>query len=92
LQNQKETVSKENKKTKPKQQKKESKIEQVYQMSQKGSSVKEIAEKKKLSERVVRSYIWRARNPEKFRALLQRYNEKKKARLSAKSEKIAEKV
>ena len=92
MQNQKETVSKENKKTKPKQQKKESKIEQVYQMSQKGSSVKEIAEKKKLSERVVRSYIWRARNPEKFRALLQRYNEKKKARLSAKSEKIAEKV
>jgi DNA-binding NarL/FixJ family response regulator len=56
---QKETVPEEKQpaKPKPKQQKKKSKVEQVYQMSQKGSTVKEIAAKIKLSEKVVRSYI-----------------------------------
>jgi DNA-binding NarL/FixJ family response regulator len=82
--NQKETVPAENQPAKPKQkQKKKSKVEQVYQMSQKGASVKEIAEKMTLSEKIVRSYLWRAKNPEKFRALLKRYNEKKKARLAS---------
>jgi DNA-binding CsgD family transcriptional regulator len=68
------------------------KVEQVYQMRQKGASVKEIAEKMKLSERVVRSYIWRAKNPDKYRVLLKRYHEKKKARLANKAENSAEKV
>lgn len=91
---QKETVPAEKQPAKPKQkQKKKSKVEQVYQMSQKGSTVKEIAAKIKLSERVVRSYIWRAKNPSKYKALLQRYTDKKKARLTKnKSEKSAEKV
>jgi hypothetical protein len=32
----------------------------------------------KLSETIVRSYIWRAANPEKYKALLQRYFAKKR--------------
>jgi predicted transcriptional regulator len=64
--------------TKPKQQKKKGKIAQVYKMHQKGASAKEIAEKMKLSETIVRSYIWRAANPEKYKALLQRYFAKKR--------------
>ena len=63
---------------------KKGKIAEVYALHQKGISVKQIAEKKKLSERVVRSYIWRAENPEKYKALLERYFEKKKAKQSAK--------
>ncbi|MCW4004574.1 MAG: hypothetical protein NWE95_11755 [Candidatus Bathyarchaeota archaeon] len=63
--------------TSKRKQKKKSKIEQVYQMSQKGATVKEIAEKMKLSEQIVRSYIWRAKNPEKYKELLQRYYQKK---------------
>ena len=75
MQNQKEK----NQTAKPKQkQKKKSKTEQVSQMSQKGASVKQLAEKTKLSERIIRSYIWRAKNPEKYKALLKRYQEKKK--------------
>jgi hypothetical protein len=49
-------------------------------MHQKGVSVKEIARKTKLSERIVRSYIWRAKNPAKYKALLNRYREKKKTK------------
>ena len=52
--------------------KKNGKVAEVYAMHQKGVKVKEIAEKMKLSERVVRSYVWRAGNPEKYRSLLKR--------------------
>jgi hypothetical protein len=62
--------------------KKKNKVARVYAMRQKGSSVKEIAEKMKLSERVVRSYIWRAANPEKYRQLLKRYFDKRKQKQS----------
>jgi predicted transcriptional regulator len=63
---------------KPKQKKKKGKIRRVYEMHQKGVSVKEIAEKMKISERVVSSYIWRAANPEKYKELLNRYFAKKR--------------
>jgi DNA-binding NarL/FixJ family response regulator len=43
---------------------KKGKVAEVYAMHQKGVSIKEIAEKMKLSERIVRSYIRRAKNPE----------------------------
>jgi ribosomal protein S6 len=69
--------------------KKKSKIAQVYKMHQKGAGVKEIAEKMKLSERVVRSYIWRAKNPEKYKALLQRYFEKKRQKKETEAIKAA---
>jgi transposase len=59
--------------------KKKGKIAQVYKMHQKGVSVAEIAAKTKLSERIVRSYIWRMKNPEKYKLLLKRYYDKKKA-------------
>jgi hypothetical protein len=47
-------------------------------LHQKGVDVKEIAEQMKLKETVVRSYVWRAANPEKYKALLQRYFAKKR--------------
>ena len=58
--------------------KKEGKIAKVYRLSQEDVSVKEIAEKTKLSERIVRAYIWRVKNPEKYKALVKRYFEKKR--------------
>jgi hypothetical protein len=76
LENEKAEVT-EAKQKRPKS-KKKGKIVQVYKLHQKGQSVKEIAEKMKLSERVVRSYLWRSANPEKYKALLERYFTKKK--------------
>jgi DNA-binding NarL/FixJ family response regulator len=58
LENQKE----ENQQKKPKEKKKEGRIAKVYRLHQKGVSVKEIAAKMKLSERIVRSYIWIMKN------------------------------
>jgi len=75
--------------SKPKQRKKKGKIAQVYKLHQKGVSVKEIAEKMKLSERIVRAYVWRAKNPEKFKALVQRYFAKKRRRQEDKEVKLA---
>jgi hypothetical protein len=65
-----------NRQTKPK--KKEGKIQQVWEMSQKGISVKETAKKTGLKEQVVRSYIWRKQFPDKYKALLERYLAKRK--------------
>lgn len=87
MKNQKEDVSPkvEQKKPKPK---RKGKIAKVYRLHRKGVSVKEIAEKMKLKERVVRAYIWRMKNPEKYKALVKRYFDKKKAKAEAqKSEK-----
>ncbi|MGD0496739.1 MAG: hypothetical protein ABSB28_12010 [Candidatus Bathyarchaeia archaeon] len=58
--------------------KKKGKILRVCQMHTKGASVEEIAQKLDISPRLVRSYLWRGLNPEKYRALLQRYFTKKK--------------
>jgi orotate phosphoribosyltransferase-like protein len=67
----------EQQKEKPKR-KKKSKIQRVLELSKKGLDIKQISEKLKISERVARSYLWRAKNPEKYKALLQRYFTKKK--------------
>ncbi len=40
-----------------------------------------ISEELKISERAARGYVWRAKNPEKFKALLTRYFEKRKAKV-----------
>ncbi len=45
-----------------------------------------ISDELKISERVARSYVWRAKNPEKFKMLLARYFEKRKAKAKAKAE------
>lgn len=63
---------------KPKRQKKLGKIAQVYKLHQKGLSAKEIASKMKISERLVRAYIWRKQNPEKYKALLSKYFAKRR--------------
>lgn len=70
--------------------KKKGKISRIYEMHKKGVSVKEIAEKMKISERLVRSYIWRAANPEKYKELLKRYFDKKKEKQKTKKETEAE--
>jgi hypothetical protein len=72
-----------NKQTKPKK-KKQGKIQQVWELSQKGSIVKDIAKKTGLSERVVRSYLWRKKNPEKYKELLARYLAKKRTKAQEK--------
>ena len=77
MKNQKEDVSPKNQEKKPKR-KKKGKIAKVYGLHQKGLSVKEIAEKMKLKESLVRSYIWRMKNPEKYKALLKRYFERRR--------------
>jgi len=76
--------------TKP-EKKKEGKIQQVWEMNQKGSSVKDIAKKTGLTEKVIRSYIWRKQNPEKFKALLKRYQEKRKKKFTEKTNKAGPK-
>jgi hypothetical protein len=96
MQNQKEAVPTENdqnKQTKSKKKpalrdgkKKEGKIQQVWEMSQKGISVKDIAKKTVLKEQIVRSYIWRKRNSEKYKALLSRYQKKRKEKLVEKQQ------
>ena len=77
MKNEKEAVPEEGQQKKAKQ-KRKGKIAQVYELYKKGASAKEIAEKMKLNERLVRSYLRRSANPEKYRALLQRYFAKKK--------------
>ncbi|HUW48850.1 MAG TPA: hypothetical protein VMW36_08945 [Patescibacteria group bacterium] len=57
---------------------KKGKIAKVYELHQKGLSTKEISEKMKLKETIVRSYVWRSSNPQKYRDLLQRYFTKRK--------------
>lgn len=58
--------------------KKEGKIAKVYRLSLEGLNIKGIAEKMKLNERIVRAYLWRAKNPEKYKSLVNRYFEKKR--------------
>ena len=58
--------------------KKKGKIASVFKLHKKGKSVKEIAEELKINERQVRSYLWRSANPEKYKALLQRYYSKRR--------------
>jgi len=77
---QKECVSAENQKQETKR-KKKGKIAEAHTLHQKGVGVKEIAQKMKLSERIVRNYIWRAKNPQKYKKLLARYYEKKKQKI-----------
>jgi orotate phosphoribosyltransferase-like protein len=66
--------------------KKEGRIAKAHRLSQEGLKPKEIATKMKLNIRIVRAYIWRAKNPEKYQALLKRYHEKKKSKQSTKQQ------
>ena len=87
MKNENGDVSPKNQQNKPKREKK-GKIAKVYGLHQKGLSVKEIAEKMKLKERVVRAYIWRMKNPKKYKRLVKKWYDKKRAKAeSEKSEK-----
>lgn len=50
----------------------------VFSNGKEGKSVREISEEIGISERLVRSYLWRAGNPEKYKALLAKCFAKKK--------------
>jgi hypothetical protein len=39
----------------------------------------------KLSEGIIRGYIWRAKNPDKFKTIVKKYFEKKRAKTKEKS-------
>ena len=58
--------------------KKVGKIARVAKMFKDGLSIKDVSEKTGLSQRVVRSYKWRAENPEAYARVLQRYFAKRK--------------
>jgi len=67
---------------------KKGKIEKVYRLytkaieaGEKSSDViDQLAKKFKVSKRTIRGYIWRAKNPEKYRAVVQKYFERRKAK------------
>jgi DNA-binding NarL/FixJ family response regulator len=63
--------------------KKKGKIAKVFSLYEKGMSAKQISEKMNLSVRLVRSYIWRAKNPEAYKELLARYFQKKQKKKEA---------
>jgi len=91
MEKEKETVPKENgqnKQAKPK----KGKIEHVWELSQNGKKVKEIAKKTGLKEQIVRSYIWRKKFPEKYKALLDRYYANKKKKKTQNNQTIPEKA
>jgi hypothetical protein len=77
LENEETHVTSENQQVKPKG-KKKGKIAKVYTLHEKGLSAKEIASKMKINERLVRAYIWRTKNPEKYKALLSKYFAKRR--------------
>ena len=79
--------------------KKETKVQNTFRLFNKytkgkdamksADAVKQLTKELKISERLVRSYLWRARNPEKFKACVDRYFEKK--RKAKEAEKAGEK-
>jgi len=81
-------MAKKKEKLKEEPQKKVSKVEMVYQryLELKNQQLKpkeiyeKISEELKISPRSARGYVWRKENPEAYKALLQRYFEKKKAK------------
>lgn len=60
--------------------KKMGKIERVYNLREQGKSFEQIAKKLNISKRLAYSYWWRKANPEKYKALLERYYAKKRAK------------
>ena len=60
---------------------KKGKIAEVARLHQKGLAVKAIAEKMQITERTVRSYVWREKNRKKYQALLARYLAKRKQKI-----------
>ena len=74
------------------------KVEQAFQMFQDLSAQEmkpkeiyaKIAKALGISIRAARSYVWRAKNPQKFQEMLKRYFAKRKARLAAEKKAKAE--
>jgi predicted transcriptional regulator len=58
--------------------KKKGKIAKSTRCMRKGFRQKRVASKMNLSERLVRAYIWRMKNPEKYKALLSEYLAKRR--------------
>ena len=63
--------------------KKETRQEAVMRLLGEGKTIDEISQILGIKKQLVRSYKWRAENPEKFKAMLKRYFEKRKAKKAA---------
>ena len=62
---------------------KEGKVTTTFLLHQRGFKSKKIAELLGITARLANAYIWRKKNPEKYRALLKKYFDKKKAKIQA---------
>ena len=67
--------------------KKETRQEAVMRLLGEGKDIKQVAEELGIKVQLARSYKWRAENPEKFKAMLKRYFDKRKAKKAAKPKK-----
>ena len=63
--------------------KKETRQQAVMRLLGEGKDIKQVAEEMGIKVQLARSYKWRAENPEKYKTMLKRYFEKRKARLAA---------
>lgn len=71
--------------------KKETRQEAVMRLLGEGKDIKQVAEEMGIKVQLARSYKWRAENPEKFKAMLKRYFEKRKTKKAAKPKKAKKK-
>jgi len=71
--------------------KKEGKIRTAFILRNKHEmAIKDIAEVLEVSQRAIRAYLWRVKEPEKYKALLKRYFDKKKTKAQKKQKKEKE--
>lgn len=71
--------------------KKETRIEACMRLEAEGKTVEQIAAELKIKERNVKAYLWRGHHPEEFKAMLEKYYQKRKARKAEKKPKAAKK-
>ena len=67
--------------------KKETRQQAVMRLLGEGKDIKEVAKELGIKVQLARSYKWRAENPEKYKAMLKRYFDKRKAKKAAKDKK-----
>ena len=69
--------------------KKETRQEAVMRLLGEGKDIKQVAKELGIKVQLARSYKWRAENPEKYAAMLERYFAKRKAKKAAEAKKAA---
>ena len=69
--------------------KKETRQQAVMRLLGEGKAIKQVAEELGIKVQLARSYKWRAENPEKYKAMLKRYFDKRNAKKAAEAKKAA---